>query len=253
MAQVRAPGHLIGEQIVRVLGGLRPYLAAEQGHVHALAAAGAGANVQGGENASDHVQRADVIGNERADRSWRIFFLAGGADEPAGGLAGEVRAFPVGVRPQRTEGAALGADDARIDRRQLVEAKPPLLQRAGLEVADHDVRVPCQRSEDLGAALVAQVQGDAAFAAIAAFVDGTARIVRRDVDVAAVIADAGQLDLDHVGAHVGQQRRRLGPLNVQARFEDANAAQGTGHGLPLARSPHAQASVHSRYTRAAVP
>ena len=146
--------------------------------------------MQGGEDASHHVQRADVVGDEGAHWRRRIAIAAGSADQAASGLAGEVRAFALGIRPDRAKRAALRANDAGIDGREVGVAHAPGIQRARLEVADHYVCIFGQQLEYLRAAFVAQIQADAALAAVAGCVDGAARVVEPNVDVAAVIAHA---------------------------------------------------------------
>ena len=185
--------------------------------------------MQRGEDAGHHVQRTDVVGDEGTHGRRRIPVASGGADEAAGSLAGQVGAFPVRVRPQCAERAALGADDARVDRRQVRVAKPPFVQRARLEVAHHHVRLLGQTLEDRRPFGTAQVQRHAALAAVAGGVDGAARIVGRDMDVPAVVANTRQFDLHHVRAHVREQRGSLRPLDQQPNFQNANVLQRPGH------------------------
>ena len=206
-------------------GGLRPDLSAEQGRLDELATAAGGAGVQRREDARHQVQRRDVVGDEDAHGGGWILVTPGGRDESTGRLSREVGAFPVVVGSHRAEGAPLGADDAGVHLGQVVVAESPRLERARFEVADEDVGVPGERFEDLGAARMAQIQGDAALAPVAGDVHGAARILGADVDVPTLVAEARQLDLDDVRAHVGEHGRRLRALDEETGFENAYAVE----------------------------
>ena len=49
------------------------------------------------------------------------------------------------------------------------------------------------------------------------------------MDETTLIAVARQLDLDHVGTHVREHRRRLGALDQQAGLENPNAVERSIH------------------------
>ena len=178
------------------------------------------------EDAGDQVERTDVIGDERSHRRWRVAVAAGGADEAAGGLSGEIRTTTARIGPHRPERAPRGPDDAGIDGGQFVVAEPPALKRARREVADDDVRAFDKATERIGALLLPEVQRQAALAAIAGDERGAAQIICGEGNVAARVAYAGQFDLDDIGAHVAQQRGRLRPLDQERRFEHPNAGEG---------------------------
>jgi hypothetical protein len=115
-------------------------------------------------------------------------------------------------------------------------AEPPALQRAGQEVGDHHVGGVHQAQEDVAPLLDPQVERDAALAAVAADQVGRPQVLERDRDPARLIADPGQLDLDHVGAEIAQQLSRLGPLHQETQIEHAD---------PLECAPRA-GDVHAR-------
>ncbi len=88
---------------------------------------------------------------------------------------------------------------------------------ADLEVLDHDVRDRRQPADESLPPIVGDIDGDGLLAAVGAQKIGRdARPAvlgldgKRRTPAARVIALAGPLDLDHLGAHVGQELGRPG-------------------------------------------
>jgi hypothetical protein len=118
---------------------------------------------------------------------------------------------------------------------------------ARLEVLDQDVGAPGQLAGHLGVGLVAQVERDGALPAVDPEVVGGDTLALRWGPGARVVA-RGALDLDHVGAHVGQQHRgvRAGQDAGEVRDQEPGQRSRRGLGHPLAFRPH-----HGRLSGAA--
>ena len=154
------------------------------------------------------------------------------------GVAVEVTqpAHPLGDRRiARTLGERTGLAVARhprehelgVDRGELVVPEAPALQRPGTEALDDHVGLPDQVEHQLATAVDPQVEGDAAL---------VARVHRPEELVAAAglapvaqgVVTVGRLDLDHVGAHVGEQPPGVRPGDESAELDDAEAVERTG-------------------------
>ncbi len=120
-----------------------------------------------------------------------------------------------------------GQDDVRLQRAQLVVAEPHLGHRAGPEVFEHDIGGRYQRGEDLLAAWRAQIEAKAFLAAI----------VDRKVDALAAhqrfrppgFLAAQFLDLDDLGAEVGEDHAAPRTRLVPRQFEHPHTLQRPSH------------------------
>ena len=136
---------------------------------------------------------------------------------------------------------------------QLLVAQPVFRQRADLEVLHQDVALRDQLLRDRLALGLRDIQRDRALVAVHADEIGAllrARHVGRG-EAAGVVAGAGALDLDHVGAEIGQHLRAGRPGQHARQVEHAQPAQwsrgkwsgglranGFAHAfLPLAGTP----------------
>ena len=176
-----------------------------------------------------------MIGDGRAHRRGRVAVVADGADEPTRRLAGEVCPPAVGIRPMGAEGARRRPDDPRVQLGERFVSEPPTLQDAGREIADHDIRPRGQPAEYSSTRGCAQIEGEAALAAVAGGEEGAAPIVEVQVNIAHLVAEDGHLYLDDIGAHVRQQGGRLGTLHHHAGIENPYVAQCSRHGSVFRR------------------
>jgi hypothetical protein len=148
--------------------------------------------------------------------------------QPAGGLGhrgvpgsrGVGTGLPVSRHPHQDEAAVAGA--------QRIVVQPPALQRAGAEILDDDVAALDQLQEQVPPARRPDVEGEAFL---------VARVHRPEEPVsvefglspgAQRVGPARQLDLDHLGAHVGQQPRAVGAGDQGAQFEHSDAFECSG-------------------------
>ena len=118
-------------------------------------------------------------------------------------------------------------DDARVDRRDRVVVHAQRGDDTGPEAFDDHVGVLRQRQERVAAPRVLEVERDAALVAIHGAVEG--RDGSRPVaEVARIVAGAGVLDLDHVGAEVGEIERADRARQQPRQVEHADALERGG-------------------------
>ena len=186
-------------------------------------------DAEGGEAA-----RADV-GDGHAHLGRRPAGKAGNRHQAAHPLGHEVEAAPVAIRAGAAEPGDAGIHQPGIDLRQRLVAQTQAVHDAGPEVLRHDVRRLRHAPEHRLALVRAQVQGDAALVAVqrqeaAGDVVGQAR-----THAPRVVAGAGPLDLDDVGAHVGQQHGAHGAGHDLRQVQHFDAGQRAG-GMTVAGS-----------------
>ena len=127
----------------------------------------------------------------------------------------------------------------RIDRLQAFVIEPEALQRAGLEILQNDVGSRGDGAHDLLPFGLVEIERDRALAAVdrkvvAGLAGRLAGFVleKRRPPRARVVAHAGALDLDDVGAEIGQNLTGPRPCHDPAQIEHADVRQRTGHFSP---------------------
>ena len=156
---------------------------------------------------------------------------AGDAHQPGLGLQDEVVA---GERRFRSARAVTGDRAAHQLRRVLLEPRvgeAPLVERADLEVVHQHVGLRDQRGEHLLSRLRRHVERDRTLVAVdAEKIRGLARGKRRSPG-AGVVAGAGRLHLDDLGAHVAEHHGAERPGQDAREIEHARAGHRAGRGL----------------------
>ena len=186
------------------------------------------------------------IADLRAGDERRAVAEAGGRSRAAGALRDVLVDLAVFVGA-RAEALHRGDDHARIELVDVLPGQPHAVERAGREILDQHVAMLHQPIEDFLALGMLGVDRDRALRAIehgeieAVGALHVAQLAARDV------ADAGPFDLDHVGAHIGEQLRAGRPrLHVRevenfhaferpARLAPRLRADGRGRPLPFDR------------------
>ena len=178
----------------------------EQGHVEVLAFAGAGAVVERTEDGDGTVEAGEVVGQEDRRPHRRPVGVAVQRHEPAGRLGQRVVAALVVLRAVLPEAADRGVDDVGLHRPDGGVAHAPLVHGPGAEVLHDDVAAPGEVEEHLPALVGPQVEAEAALVAVDVGVGERQRRVRprQQRRQAADDLTAGQLDLDDVGAQIGE-------------------------------------------------
>ena len=185
----------------------------------------------------EHIRHGDADLHGFATR--RGVGLTGDAHQAGHPLDEEVvaRALPVGARLAES-------GDRAVDESGVVGAERRVIQSvffepADLEVFDDDIALSSERSHDLLALGLGEVDRHRALSAIGAKeVGGIARGPIRVVagsfreggpPAAGVVAGSGPLHLDHAGAEVGEGLPRPGAREDAAELEHADFAQRRGH------------------------
>ncbi len=226
----------------------------EQVDLDVLAATALLAGVQRGEDADRGVQPGHHVEDRDAGAEGLGVGAAGEAHQARHRLDDQVVAgqYPAPVR--RTEAADRGVDDPRVGGRDGVVVEAEARETAGAEVLHHDVGAAGELLGERDVAGVLEVEGDGALVAV------DPEVVRRDAVAhgrlprPGVVA-GGRLDLDHLGAEVGEQHRGVGagqdPREVGDQQPRERSGRSVGHGDPLLKHGHASAPVfrQSRSTR----
>ena len=127
------------------------------------------------------------------------------------------------------------------------------LAGVGQEVLDHNVRAGRQPLSNAHAVRVLEVDRNGAFVAVHLQEVGALARDERRPPLTAAVAAAGPLDLDHVGAQVGQHHRAVRPGQDLGQVKHPDVGEGeVGHrrwvGQPVAAAGSfaSSASAHSR-------
>jgi hypothetical protein len=149
----------------------------------------------------------------------------------------------VGVGSGLAEAGAHRIDDARIDFLAVLVAQAQALHDAGTEVVGDHVGVGDQRLHQVHLCRVAQVDFHAALVAVQAAEDRVVLAGNRVEGRAAQVARALALDLDHVGAVVGEHLRAHRPHHDLGEIDHAHALewQSAGGGAHAATLTSASA------------
>ena len=118
-------------------------------------------------------------------------------------------------------------DEPRETLRQHVVADPPFLHGARLEVLDHDVGAFQQAQQHRAAFRLADVERYGALVAIDADEVAGVILVKRRAPVAHLVA-LRRLDLDHLGAVIGQDHRAVRSAEHARQVDDLQAGERTG-------------------------
>ena len=177
-----------------------------------MALAGALSDVEGGHHRERQIDRAHVVRHGDAGGQRVAVRLAGDANQAALSLRRQIERRVAGPRPLRSPARCVAVDDACVRLADLLVAQPQPLHHAGAEVVDHHVAVFRQPKADALRLLRLQVERDATLPAVMGEKVGAEPVLARRTDDPAQIAEDGRLDLDHVGAHIGEGQRGLRTL-----------------------------------------
>ena len=172
----------------------------------ALTLAGHGALVERGDDAERQMQAGAAVADLRAGDERQAVAEAGGRCRTAGALRDVLVDLAVFVGTG-AEALDRGHDHFRIDAVDLFPGESHAVEHAGAEILHQHVAILDQRGEDFLALRILGVERDRALVVVehgeiqAVDVRHVLQLTARDV------ADAGALDLDHVGAEPGQQLR----------------------------------------------
>jgi hypothetical protein len=147
---------------------------------------------------------------------------AGRGDHAGHGLDDRIIA---GVAAARTVGAEAGNPAMHEFWKffaQKIIADAPFVERAGLEILDQDVGACEQPHQHRAAAFGSEVEPDRSLVAVDADEIGRVVLVERRSPVAHLVA-GGRLDLDHVGAVIGEDLCAKGAAEHPREIDHAQA------------------------------
>jgi hypothetical protein len=201
----------------------------EQADLDAQRPSGAGgttARQQAGERADRAVQARHDVGDGHAHLG--RLRRAGDRHQPAARLRHDVVAGLVGVGT-----VAAGTADRHPDRlrRRPQRLEPERAQVPRQEVLDHDVGRLDELRHDGPPLRPREVERDRAPVAVDGEEVGRVVAVEGRPPVAGVVAETGPLDLQDVGAEVGQHHAAVGAGEHPGQVQDAHAAERSGGGL----------------------
>ena len=156
------------------------------------------------DNAEREMQAGAEIADLRAGHERRPVAKAGGRCRAAGALRDILVDLAVFVRAG-AEAFDRGDDHARIELVDMLEGEPHAVERAGREILHQHVAFLHQPIEDFLALRMLAVDRDRALAAVEHGEIETVGALHVAQLAARDVADAGPFDLDHVGAHEGEQ------------------------------------------------
>ncbi|ABA53072.1 hypothetical protein BURPS1710b_A1263 [Burkholderia pseudomallei 1710b] len=236
---VRAPVDAARRIVRRAVAGARRHdsrlvvardLRAERGEhrlddreIDDLAAPRALARLERRERRERGVQPRDRVGERKRRQQRRAARLARDGREPAHRLGERAEARPARIRAELPEARHAHQHEARVERRQHVVAEPPALQRAGTEVLDDDVRRRRELAKQPLTVRVPEVERHRALVA-RDHLPPERHVVAPRAVLAGGVARR-MLDLDHVGAVIGEHRRRERAGEQRRRVDHANAVE----------------------------
>ena len=195
-----------------------------------LALAGHGALVERGDDAEREMQAGAAVADLCAGDERQPVAEAGGRGRAAGALGDVLIDLAVLVR-SGAKALDRGHDHLRVEAMDLLPGEAHAVEHAGAEILHQHVAALDQRGEDFLALRVLGVERDRTLVVVqhgeiqAVHVGNVLQLATRDV------ADAGALDLDHVGAEPGQQLRAgRTRLNV-GEIKNTNALKRLCHRL----------------------
>ncbi len=179
----------------------------EKRGIDPLAAPGSLALDHGGEHAHGGQDAGRDVSDRGADLDrWPPGAFAGNAHQPTHALGDQIEAATAGIGPGPSKAGDPAVDQARVVLAKRVVTNSQAVHGAGPVVLDQRVRRTHQTAQHGLAALALEVYGDAAFVAVD---HQEGRRLAADVrwqGAARIVAAGHLLDLDHLGAHVGQHQ-----------------------------------------------
>ncbi len=235
MGVADALGHLAGDEKVERLVGEHADLAVDERGIDEAAATGALALGERGEDADRGIDAGENIG----DRHPRALRLAVGRSrqlhDAAHALGHEVVARARGVGPGLAEAGDGAVDQARVVLGQALVVEAEFGEPADLEILDQHVGASRELADDAASILALEIQLDRALAAVGGVEIGSpemaavGRLHKGGAPAAGVVARALALDLDDVGAEIGENLPCPGPRQDAGKLEHTYSGQRPRH------------------------
>src|SRR5665213_2567536 len=209
----------------------------DHGHVEELALPRRARMQHRADDAQRRIERRHGVADAWPDLDRLAAGQAGDPHHAAHGLGDHVIGRPVEVRTvagaRVAEAADGGIDQLRMQRRQGLVGQAQPVHHPDAEVFDDDVELRDQRLDQLDPFRGFQVDAQALLAAVDRLeIAGIAVLgigLVEGTGVARQVAAVQALDLDHLGAQVGEVLGAEGPGQRLGEVQDLQAGQGPGH------------------------
>ena len=228
-------GAFAGDEIIERLVGQHADGGIHQRGIDVAALAGLLALRQRGQDADHRIEAGEDVGDRHADAGRRAVRHAGQIHHAAHALRHQIVAGALGVGAVLAEAGHRAIDQTRIFRRQALVVEAELGEPADLEILDQHVRALASLRTMRRPSSLSKSSFDRALAAVGGMEIGRADMLavgafhERRPPAAGIVAGAFALDLDDVGAQVGQHLPRPGPGQDAGKFEDAETRQRLRH------------------------
>ena len=238
-AAVAAPlRHLTRDKVVHREVRQRGHAAVEQRHVNELALArDLVAMAQRREDRDGRVLPGEDVDQADADLH-RLVGVAVGGHDAAHRLEHAVVAGTLGIRAALAEAGDRAVEEPRVQRAQRCGVEAVLRERADAKILEQHVALRREAANDVLPFPCRMVYGDGLLAAVAGEEErggvGAAAVAvlqKRRAVGAAFVARARALDLDDLGAEIGQRLRRQRRGEHAAEVENADARE-SAHQTP---------------------
>ena len=166
------------------------------------------------------------VGHRERRQRRRALGLTGGDGEPAHGFHHRAEAGPIAIWTVLAPTRDASDDEPPIEAEQDVGAQAPLLQRAGDEILDEDVGVADEALQQILASRVREVERHRP---LAARVDLPPELAAVAQPRAQRIAATRVLDLDDVGAVIGEHRGQHATGDEPRAVDDPQALERAAH------------------------
>ncbi len=172
------------------------------------------------------VDPGEVVGDRRrAGRHRRAVGIAGEEGEAAEGVGDAAEAGAVAVGAGLPVAGDADHDQPGIAFAQRLPADAPALERADLEILDQDIGLADQALQDVGALVGAQVERHRLLVALLAEEQQGFLALALGAEAAQRVAGPRQLDLDRLGAELGELGGAERPGDVARHVEHADAVE----------------------------
>src|SRR6185437_12022052 len=196
-----------------------------QARIDVAAARLVAAGIEGGGQALEGVERGRHVDHDHRHAMRDAVLALVLAHQPCVGLQHRVHRRPLAERAGLAEAGDGHIEEARLARRHLLVVETQPLDHARPEAFEEHVGALEQPPHDVLAGLALEIDGDAALAEIADDRVGRVAAVAHP-EGARPVAVADALDLDHVGAMLGEQHGAIGPGDALAEVDDLQSGEG---------------------------
>ena len=185
----------------------------------------AAAAVQGDHRGERRGEPRRLVGQRHRRQQRLAVRLAVDGGEPAHRLGDRREPGPPGVRAVLAEPRDARDDEPRVAGVQHVGAEPELLQPPGPEVLDEHRCVGDEAEQDVAVGVVLEVEDDRALAAVGELEPQPLAVALVAPRHRAQAVAVGALDLDHVGAEVGEVAGAVGAGDHRRQVEHADVGE----------------------------